>query len=79
MSCAREKQSNCPRLTCPEDQQFNVQGQCCTFCRGDPTEPLTVVLLSRPSATKSRLRRRCFCAGPPPPWLTPLVRHYIVT
>ena len=34
MSCVREKRTNCPRLTCPRDQQFSVQGQCCDFCRG---------------------------------------------
>ncbi len=34
MSCVREKQSKCPRLTCPREEQFTVPGQCCTFCRG---------------------------------------------
>ena len=51
MSCVREKRTNCPRLTCPRDEQFSVQGQCCDFCRG------TCNFIT---ARKRSLRRLCF-------------------
>lgn len=25
---------HCPNLTCPEELQFSVQGECCKFCPG---------------------------------------------
>ncbi|KFM74823.1 Protein kinase C-binding protein NELL1, partial [Stegodyphus mimosarum] len=34
MHCWRIDNETCPNLTCPEEQQFRVPGECCLFCPG---------------------------------------------